>query len=280
MVNCIRDGKVPDQILLLAIGKISHARWLTTGNRYMRLWVGKHGFKGKEMKNLEMIVEFIVGVYYPMWFDAKIRHHLTNGPHLVLKQVKLINNLMRPAVKKIVLPYVNSSAWFAHPEHILLALLSSQEESERHFAVKKILNEIRGEDGIGDCSVRVYKVPEINWSAPKIQNLIDWKTTPLSEPAVTTSMSADEIRECLDHPLELPDWPCHGQAIERTVKKTSKASAQVAGFTKRDGWIRAAEDSRKNLPKLETKKDYKSLLYLTHPLVLLMLFLLTSVLLI
>ena len=140
----------------------------------------------------------------------------------MLKQVKLINNLMRPAVKKIVLPYVNSSAWFAHPEHILLALLSSQEESERHFAVKKILNEIRGEDGIGDCSVRVYKVPEINWSAPKIQNLIDWKTTPLSEPAVTTSMSADEIRECLDHPLELPDWPCHGQAIERTVKKPAK----------------------------------------------------------
>ena len=54
----------------------------------------------------------------------------------------------------------------------------------------------------------------------------------------------------------------------------------MAGFAKRDGWIRAADDSRKKLPKLETKKDYKLLIYLTHPLVLLILFLLTSVLLI
>lgn len=276
LVLCIMAGKVSQQILLLAIGKMSHARWLNTANRLMRLWVSKHMFKGKDLKNLEMIVEFIIAVYYPMWFDAKIKHHVTNGPHLVLNQIKLINSHIKPAAKKIVLPYVNSSAWFSHPEHILLALLSSQEETDRHFAVKKILNVIRGKDGIGDTSVRTYRVPEIDWKATKIQELIDWKTTPLFEPIVTATMSADQVRGYLDKPLVLPDWPCHGQSVERTVKKTSEASLQVAGAEKRDGWIRGADDSRKRLPKMETKKDYKSLLVLAHPVVLFMLFLLAS----
>ena len=85
--------------------------------------------------------------------------------------------------------------------------------------------------------------------------MIDWKKTPITEPAVTATMPADEVRACLDSPLELPAWPCHGQSIERTVKKVSEASLQVAGFEKRDGWIRAADDSRKSLPRMETKKD-------------------------
>ena len=76
MVMSIRAGKVSLQILLLAIGKVSHARWLTTANRFLKLWVSKHNFKGKDLKNLETIVEFILAVYYPMWFAAKIEHHL------------------------------------------------------------------------------------------------------------------------------------------------------------------------------------------------------------
>ena len=131
-------------------------------------------FKGKDLKNLEMIVEFIVAVYYPMWFDANIKYHLTNGPYLVLKQIKLINTYIKPGAKKIVLPYVNSSAWFSHPEHILLALISSEEEEDRHFAVRKI-SEIRGEFGVGENSLRNYKVPVVNWSANQIQDLIDWR---------------------------------------------------------------------------------------------------------
>ena len=177
----------------MAIGKISHARWLTTANRFLRLWVSKHNFKGKDLKNLEMIVEFIVAVYYPMWFEAKIKHHLSNGPYLVLKQMNLINHYTKPAVKRIVLPYVNSSAWFAHPEHILLAMLASEDEEERHFAVRKIM-QIRGEQDQGDNGIRTFKVPALNWSASKIGNLIDWDDTPVTESAVTAIMPSENIR--------------------------------------------------------------------------------------
>ena len=48
---------------------------------------------------METIVEFILTVYNSMWFTAKIHHHLTNGPYLVLKQINLINDFIKPAAK-------------------------------------------------------------------------------------------------------------------------------------------------------------------------------------
>ena len=124
----------------------------------------------------------------------------------------------------------------------------------------KILNKIRGASGIGDNSVRTFKVPEVNWEADTIKELIKWDETPLTEPSITASLSSEDIRNCLDSPLALPQWPCHGQSVERTVKKVSEASLHVFGQFKRDGWIRASDDSRKKLPTMETKRDYKSLL--------------------
>ena len=151
---------------------------------------------------------------------------------------------------------IESSAWF---DHILLSLLTSQEETERRFAVKIIMPEIRKKDGRGDNSVRVYKLPSLNWQADKLQELIDWEDTVLTEPALTASLSSNEVYGCLDSPLEKPAWPCHGQCVERTVKKVSEASKMVVGQEKNDGWIRGADSSRKNLPKMKTKKDYLKL---------------------
>ena len=89
----------------------------------------------------------------------------------------------------------------------------------------------------------------------------DDQETPITEPVNTCSINSEELRKFLETPLCLPDWPCNGQGIERTVKKVSEASSKVAGFEKRDGWIRAGDNSRKRLPKMESKKDYKSLLF-------------------
>ena len=66
MVLALKEGSVPMDLFLLAVGKVSHSRWLTTANRFMKIWVSHHGFKEGNMKNLEQIVRFIVCVYYPM----------------------------------------------------------------------------------------------------------------------------------------------------------------------------------------------------------------------
>ena len=74
MVSAIRSGSVPLDLQQLDIGPVYHARWLTTANRFLKMWVCKHGFRGKDLANLRMIVQFIVGVYYPIWFEAKVKN--------------------------------------------------------------------------------------------------------------------------------------------------------------------------------------------------------------
>ena len=158
-------------------------------------------------------------------------------------------------MKNIVILSVESTVWFAHPENILLSLLASEDEEERRFAIRVILDKVR-RGGQGDSSVRTFKIPAINWKAKKIQELIDWDQTPITEPVVTTNLSSEELLACLDTPLVVPDWTCHTQAVERTVKKVTEASKMVAGREKRDGWIRAADSSRSELPVMVSKKDF------------------------
>ena len=66
MVKAIRSGVVLLDLQLLEIGPVYHARWLTTANRFLKLWVSKHNFKGTYLAELKLIVGFIVGIYYPM----------------------------------------------------------------------------------------------------------------------------------------------------------------------------------------------------------------------
>ena len=223
------------------------------------MWVSVHNFKGNNLKNLEAIVEFIIKVYYTMWFNIKVAHRVVDGPRHVLMQMQLVKKISQNSVKNIVIPRVESTAWFAHPENILLSLLASKEETERRFAIRVILDKVRkGEKG--DSSVRTFKVPIINWKAFKLKDLINWDQTAITEPVVTTHMSSEELLACLDSPLKVPDWTCHTQPVERTVKKVTEACKMVAGREKRDGWIRTADASRRELPVMESKQDFMRLL--------------------
>ena len=111
-------------------------------NRFCRMWVSKHGFKGKAAKNLRLIVEYIVGVYYPTWFNYKVRNSWLQGPQICLEQLHLILKQDKQ-VQKIVLPRLESTAWWASPEMVLQSVLCSNSVDDRMFAVRKIL-EVRG----------------------------------------------------------------------------------------------------------------------------------------
>ena len=47
MVVALMEDSVPMDLFLLAVGKVTHSRWLTTANRFMKIWVSHHGFRGK-----------------------------------------------------------------------------------------------------------------------------------------------------------------------------------------------------------------------------------------
>ena len=89
-------------------------------------------------------------------------------------------------------PSVKSTAWYAHPEHILQAMLAEDDKALRDFAVRTILK-IRGDSLFGDTSVRTYRVSDINLAADSLSELIQWSSedTQLYEPLLTCGYSRD-----------------------------------------------------------------------------------------
>ena len=71
MVKAVTSGVLPMEMAHCAIGLIDHSRWLTTANRFLHFWVSQHCVTGENFYRLRVIIKFIVGVYYPMWFMIK-----------------------------------------------------------------------------------------------------------------------------------------------------------------------------------------------------------------
>ena len=69
-----------------------------------------------------------------IWFDIKVKHSFVDGPHHILTLLRLVRQ-QSEEVKDIVIPYVRLGAWFAHPEAILISLLSSAVSKETEFAL-------------------------------------------------------------------------------------------------------------------------------------------------
>ena len=254
IVCAIRNGVLPTRLALLEIGPVNHSRWLTTANRLLRLWVSKHGLKGKNLDNLQCIVEFIIGVYYPCWFRVKVMHCWVEGPRHVLFQLDCLKS-QRKEVLDIVKPTVQRSAYYAHSEAIIQTLLCSDDKRERTEGVERILA-IRGEGDtkLGDCSVRTRRTPDINFNASSISELISWSQG-VSEPPLTCFLSTSEVKNFINIPMQVPNWPCHTQSIERVIKMVTEASAKYFSPEKRDGAVKVQATSRRLMLKNESKQD-------------------------
>ncbi|CAK1579256.1 unnamed protein product [Parnassius mnemosyne] len=57
--------------------------------------------------------------------------------------------------------------------------------------------------------------------------------------------------------LPLLRLPCHTQAVERSVKTVTQAANTLCSKTAREGFIRAQIESCKNMPKFESKQDFR-----------------------
>ncbi|XP_047127448.1 uncharacterized protein LOC124808427 [Hydra vulgaris] len=232
-------------------GTIVHSRWLNTGSSLLLLWISKHGLEGDVLRNLELIVKFLVSVYFPMWFQIKVKHSWIEGPRHILNQLNLIK-LQDKNVQKVIEKYVRSSAWNSHSEILLQTLLCSQNKIEREFAVNKIL-EIRKYEETGTLAPRTYKLPHLNLCATKLIELITWEEA--YESILTCQMNINELKKILDCPMVVPYFPVHTQAVERAVKEVTAASETVFGFERRDGFIRARAENRSIIPRFNSKKD-------------------------
>lgn len=89
--------------------------------------------------------------------------------------------------------------------------------------------------------------------------MVNWQNITITEPPafrnITDATLEDAIRT--KSLFEIPKFPCHTQAVERSIKLVTEASSSVSGSGRRDGFIKAKLESQILMPAFETKKDYK-----------------------
>lgn len=242
MSHAISSGNCPPSLANREPGAMHHARWLTTANRILRLYVSQK----KPTENLKKLVKFIANVYAPTWFDIKKNKSCVEGAKHLFKFIKRTAYL-KGEDKKIVEKSIQQNGFFAHPENILLAMVYDDDLRVRGRAVN-LLKYV-------STTERQFVVPKINFKATKYENMVSWESIEITRPPLFSGFK--ELMNLKESPYgeEVRSIPCHSQAVERGVKLVTEASASVVE-SNRHGFILNTIHSRQKMPAFNTKKDF------------------------
>ena len=141
MCWAIITGEVDEDVSHLEIGPLNYFRWFTLACRLPRFYVSQ----ANPTKNLSFIVEFVLKVYFPSWFDIKKNNKLTHGSINLYNIIIRINNFPDLRIRQICYNVLNNNSFFAHGENILVAMLGDIDETVRRKAMKILLK--RRENG-------------------------------------------------------------------------------------------------------------------------------------
>lgn len=252
----VSSGKFPPSLSSVEPGPLAHSRWLTACARILRLYCSVP----LPSKPLKTLVKYLMTVYIPIWFEMKKNPSCVKGPkHLfsTITKMRYLKNECLGAYQAAA-QAIQTNAFYAHPENMLLAMAFDEDVDLRRDAVNNILaarNNPRQER-------RQFKVPKINFEADRYTHMIKWDVADITEPPILRHLSDDELQSLAESPDLVEKWcpkyPCHTQSVERTVKLVTEASAKVYDYKNRDGYIRNTLKSRKIMPAFESKKDFKA----------------------
>jgi len=88
-------------------GPMRHSRWLTTANRILRLYISKQNPE----KHLVTLVNYIVKVYAPIWFEIKSKPSCTDGSHHLFRMIHY-SRYLSTELKRIVDPVIGPTKKF------------------------------------------------------------------------------------------------------------------------------------------------------------------------
>lgn len=84
IVIAISTGTVSESLARRNSGHMSHARWLTTANRILRLYVSSENPKPE----LKTLAQFIMKVYAQVWFFIKKNSTFKDGPKHLFRMIQ------------------------------------------------------------------------------------------------------------------------------------------------------------------------------------------------
>ena len=237
-------------------GALNHSRWFTTANRILRFYVSQ----ANPFTSLILFAEFIMKVYAPMWFRIKCNSSVVNGAKRLQETIQK-TRCIPSEIQEVVLPIIQRNGYFSQSENILLAMVNDENMIVCELGLRTVLRSRKLCEG-PLTKIRGFKVPKISFDADIYYEMIDWQNVEVTPPPLLHDFTNDEIDKAIveGNPLMLGiklNIPCHTQAVERMIKLVTVASIKLCGQTSRDGYIRAALQSRKVFPTFKTKNQFQ-----------------------
>ena len=208
----MKTGTLSLELANTKCGPLNQSRWLTTGLAFMMLWMRHHGVKGETLAKFETIIKFIISVYFNLYFQIKVKHHISHGPEHIVSALKLLKEQTTEVQDIIIKPVIQRGAYHAHTENILASLICSCDSEDRSFAVDKIIKLRDGKD-FGDESIRCHTTPTILLDATSPKELVNWDSK-IHEPIFICKFSLRELKNLRNRPLEIPKISLHTQSCE------------------------------------------------------------------
>lgn len=125
---------VDEQLLASHPGPLNNSQWMTTASRLLREYVSN----ANPSRELELLVQFTMRVYVPVWFQIKGRPNWYDGAVHLFRIIQY-TRLDVPEVLEIVNKCVANNSYFAHSENILLAMIADENKLTRRKAYTRII---------------------------------------------------------------------------------------------------------------------------------------------
>ena len=262
-------------------GNVSQARWITTANNILILYMQSMN----PSNELRLIVRIVVNLYAPSIFRIKKDFHVANGPkhffHIFTLAKDLFKAKQYDKYLEVVKTTLQTNGFHCHPENLLITMSLDKDVNVKKKAIevikkrrevgetdeiksRRLVQYAKEEKYKKDCpltSVRKFKVPELNWSASAYHELVDWDELDeidFSSPAIFSKYSLEEI-EKNQFDEDFFRIPCHSQAVERAVYLTSQAAETVIGYENRHGFILNKLQSAEKIPTNFNRKHFKKI---------------------
>ena len=246
--KAIQSGVMPDDLAGQVIGPMITSRWNTAAVRVLC----KYTRTKKPTQRLIRLTKAVLKLYFPGWFRFKCYPHIQEGARNFFTLVELSRDLQDQDMIVAQAVLQNNAHW-AHPENIIISMLSDAREELRRRAVLYIMKARR--EHIDDTGPRQFVLPKVKFHASGYFDLCDLEMEPCSEPPLTMDMDLNTIMGAFMEPIILPPYPNNTQAVERLVRVVTEVAPKKAGYTERHRMILQLLKSRELVPKFDTKKD-------------------------
>ncbi|GBO29640.1 hypothetical protein AVEN_75941-1 [Araneus ventricosus] len=160
-------------------------------NSCTHVLIKKRVFLGSGPSSPESLAVKHVTPYAPMWFSIKTSKYFIEGPKLVYQSIQS-SRYLPDDLRNIVYPVIERNGFFAHPEHLMLALIQDNTKHIREFGLRRILKARQLDQN--RTTIRTFMAPKLNFKARDYSEIINWMDWDLSSPSLLKDISDDEIK--------------------------------------------------------------------------------------